>query len=85
MTIISKYGGKSYDFDIAGIIGIFQEQDAAAQEEYLRGKLDELIVVEDLELNLFNRLKRNYLLQWRYIGLILQGLLYQAEKDLGYR
>ena len=43
-------------------------------------KLNDLEKIENIKLNLLNRIKREYILRKRYLGLILNGLLYEAEK-----
>jgi hypothetical protein len=80
MKIIAKSSKKSFDFDIQGIIRDFKKKNEDAQVEFIKMKLNDLEEIDDLELNLLHRLKREYLLRWKYLGLILNGLLYQAEK-----
>ena len=80
MTIIEKRTKKIYDFDIRRIVRIFEEKDEDDQVKFIRMKLNDLQKIEEIELNWLNRIKRAYLLKRQYLGLMLTGLLYQAEQ-----
>jgi len=82
MNISIKNVQRLFDFDIPRIITVFEDKTAEDQVEFIRGKLHELVILNEAKLNFIDRLKRRYLLKREYIGLILNGLLYQAEKDL---
>ena len=84
ITIASTDVRYSYYFDIPEIIMVFFDKETPkAQVEYIKEKLWELVKVEEsLELGLISRIKRYYLLKVRRLKLILNGLLFQAEKDL---
>ena len=80
MNIYEKRTNNIYDFDACRIVSSFYEKNEDDQVEFIKMKLNDLEKIENIELNLLNRIKREYILRKQYLGLILNGLLYQAEK-----
>lgn len=80
MVIYEKKTNNIYDFDVCRIVTSFQAKNEDDQVEFIKMKLNDLEKIENIKLNLLNRIKREYILRKRYLGLILNGLLYEAEK-----
>ena len=80
MLLKEKSSQKSFNLDIHEIVRAFFEKSTEDQVDFIKSKIEELIILEDAKLNLINRIKRHFLVQRRYLGIILNGLLYQAEK-----
>ncbi|MCK4762537.1 MAG: hypothetical protein KAW12_10105 [Candidatus Aminicenantes bacterium] len=72
-----------FHFDIREILcNFFDKESPEAQIFYIKQKIRELIIVEgNKNLGPINKVKCRYLLKWRNLGFVLNGLLYQAEKE----
>jgi len=78
MIIKDSQTKRTFEFNIQSIINAYMDKNNEDQIEFIKMKLRELAEIEDLKLNWINRMKRYQLLQRKYLGFILNGLLYEV-------